>query len=74
MNALATPTLSPDRPTLSAGLRLVHPLDDAPETKVNVDALGPMRLTPRARWALIALRAYLVAMTALVVFRVVVMA
>ena len=51
-------------------LRLVHPLDDAPEQKVDASSLGPMHMTPRVRWSLLALRAYLIAIVVLVVVRV----
>ncbi len=50
---------------------VVHPLDDAPEEKVNTDALGPMAMTASVRWSLISLRAYLLLMFALVLYRVV---
>jgi hypothetical protein len=43
------------------GFVVIHPLHDAPETKCNADDLGPLKLTPGCRLALIAVRAYLVA-------------
>jgi hypothetical protein len=51
--------------------RVIHPLDDAPEVKVNVGHLGPMLLTRSVRWSLIALRAYLVLMIGLMFMKVV---
>lgn len=53
---------------------VVHPLDDLPEEKVNTEALGPMPMTASVRWSLISLRAYLVAMIALVFYRVLALA
>jgi len=49
---------------------IVHPLFDAPEQKVDVDALGPMNLTRGARWALGSLRFYLIAVILLASYRV----
>ena len=49
---------------------VVHPLDDAPEEKVDTDTLGPMPMTRAVRWSLISLRAYLILMLGLVGFRV----
>ena len=50
---------------------VVHPLDDVPEEKVDTDALGPMAMTASVRWSLISLRAYLILMFGLVLYRVV---
>jgi len=50
---------------------VVHPLDDIPEVKVDTDALGPMLMTASVRWSLISLRAYLILMFGLVLYRVV---
>ena len=49
---------------------VIHPLDDAPEKKVNVDSLGPMPMTRSVKWSLIALRTYLGLMVVLVFFKV----
>ncbi len=49
---------------------VVHPLDDAPEEKVDLDALGPMRMTATVRVCLLALRGYLLLMFGLLGFRV----
>jgi hypothetical protein len=51
--------------------RVVHPLDDHPESKRDVSALGPMPMTPSVRLSLFALRAYLILMTVLVAYHVV---
>ncbi|MEI6914579.1 MAG: hypothetical protein WCL39_05550 [Armatimonadota bacterium] len=45
---------------------VVHPLDDIPEEKFDAENLGPMQMTKSVRWSLIALRAYLIMMGALV--------
>jgi hypothetical protein len=49
---------------------VVHPLDDAPEEKVDTENLGPMPMTAAVRWSLFSLRAYLIFMFALVLYRV----
>ena len=49
---------------------VIHPLDDAPETKVDIASLGPMPMTTSVRLSLLSLRAYLVLMMLLVVYRV----
>jgi hypothetical protein len=50
--------------------KVVHPLDDAPEEKVNLEALGPMQMTAAVRICLLALRGYLLLMAGLLGFRV----
>jgi hypothetical protein len=49
---------------------VVHPLDDAPEEKVDTEHLGPMRMTRTMRICLFALRGYLLLMFGLLGFRV----
>jgi hypothetical protein len=49
---------------------VIHPLDDRPETKVDIAALGPMPLTRSVRWSLLSLRGYLLLMLVLVLYRV----
>ena len=51
--------------------RVVHPLDDVAEQKVDSTHLGRMRLTPAVRYSLLALRAYMVLMMAMVFYYVV---
>ena len=53
---------------------VVHPLDDVPETKVDIENLGPMAMTRSVRLSLMSLRAYLVLMVLLVVYHVVMLA
>ncbi len=48
---------------------VVHPLDDLPEEKRDVSALGRMPMTLSVRLSLIALRVYLILMIGLVVYR-----
>jgi hypothetical protein len=50
--------------------QVVHPLDDAPEEKIDMQHLGPMRMTKTVRLCLFALRGYLLAMFGLLGFRV----
>ncbi|HEK19427.1 MULTISPECIES: hypothetical protein [unclassified Mucilaginibacter] len=53
---------------------VVHPLFDKPEQKVDIENAGPMHVT-RATWfALFALRAYLLIMILLAVYRFMVLA
>ena len=49
---------------------VIHPLDDAPEQKVDTSALGPMTMTTSVRISLLSLRAYLIVMLLLVFYRV----
>jgi hypothetical protein len=49
---------------------VVHPLDDAPEEKVDTEHLGPMRMTKTVLVCLFALRGYLLLMFGLLGFRV----
>jgi hypothetical protein len=48
----------------------VHPLDDLPEEKVDTENLGRMAITGAVKWSLLSLRAYLIVMTVLVLYRV----
>jgi hypothetical protein len=56
--------------TNSRAYWVVHPLDDLPEEKRDVSALGPMPMTPSVRISLLALRGYLILMTVLVAYHV----
>ena len=47
---------------------VIHPLDDVPEEKVDIENLGPMPMTMSVRLSLISLRAYLVLMILLVMY------
>ena len=49
---------------------VLHPLDDAPEGKVDTEHLRPMRMTSTVRICLFALRGYLLLMFGLLGFRV----
>jgi hypothetical protein len=49
---------------------VVHPLDDAPEEKIDPEHLGPMRMTRTVRICLFALRGYLLIMFGLLGIRV----
>ena len=48
---------------------VVHPLDDQPEQKCSDENLGPLEMSRSVRISLFVLRAYLIAMLALVVYR-----
>ncbi len=47
---------------------VVHPLDDAPEQKLDTSRLDPMRLTRSVRFSLLTLRGYLILMAMLVTY------
>ena len=49
---------------------VIHPLDDGPEEKVDMEGLGPMPMTTSVRVSLMSLRAYLVLMMLLVLYHV----
>jgi len=49
---------------------VIHPLDDAPEEKVDMENLGPMSMTRTVRVCLFALRGYLLLMFGLLGYRV----
>lgn len=49
---------------------VVHPLDEVPEQKVDISALGPMTMTTSAKLSLMALRGYLILMMLLVLYHV----
>ena len=53
---------------------VIHPLDDRPEEKVDIESLGLMAMTGSVRLSLLSLRAYMVVMMLLVLYRVVVLA
>lgn len=50
--------------------QVVHPLDDAPETKVSLDGLGLMPMKAGVRISLFTLRAYLILMMIMVLYSV----
>jgi len=49
---------------------VVHPLDDAPEEKVDTTSAGPLRLTRSVKLSLMALRGYLILITLLLLYHV----
>ena len=49
---------------------VIHPLDDAPEVKVNTTSLGPMRMTASVKISLMTLRGYLLMMMLLLLYHV----
>lgn len=53
---------------------VVHPLDDAPETKLDASSLGRMPMTASVKASLMALRGYLLLMMVLVLYHVLDMA
>jgi hypothetical protein len=52
-------------------LKIVHPLDDVAEEKLNVKGLGKLDMTGAVKWSLLALRGYLLIMIGLILFDVV---
>jgi hypothetical protein len=57
-----------------AKLYVVHPLDDVPEQKCSSEGLGLMEMTSAVRWSLRVMRVYLLAMIAVMVYRVLALA
>jgi hypothetical protein len=49
---------------------VVHPMDDEPEVKCDVEKLGRMRMSPAVRISLLALQAHLALMGVLVLYHV----
>ena len=49
---------------------ILHPLDDAPEEKLDTEHLAPMKMTRTVRICLFALRGYLLLMFVMLGFRV----
>ena len=47
---------------------VIHPLDDAPEEKVDMAGVRPLRLTASVKLSLMALRGYLILMTLLLLY------
>jgi hypothetical protein len=64
MAALATPPTPHD-----TDLYVIHPLDDIQEEKCTSEGLSLMELTPTVRFALTTLRIYLIAMTLIILYR-----
>jgi hypothetical protein len=48
---------------------VIHPLDAAPEQKCSTENLGPMELPRPVRASLFVLRAYLIAITLVLLYR-----
>ena len=71
---MATFTNPIENEELTRHFVVVHPLDDVPEEKVDTESLGPMAMTASVRISLLSLRAYLVLMMGLVLYRVVILA
>lgn len=68
-NAMKT-TANTEQPPLY----VVHPLDDAPETKRSPDGLRPIPMRGSVRASLIALRCYLIAIMLLAIYRILMLA
>lgn len=64
MATLATPPIHQRN-----NLYVIHPLDDVQEAKCVSEGLGTMQLTPTVRYSLLTLRAYLIAMTLIILYR-----
>jgi hypothetical protein len=71
---MATITNPIETGELNGHFVVIHPLDDLPEEKVDIESLGPMAMTASVRISLLSLRAYLVLMMLLVFYRVVLLA
>jgi hypothetical protein len=67
---MATMTNPIERTEFQHHFVVIHPLDDAPEPKVDTESLGPLPMTASVRISLLSLRAYLVVMMVLVLYHV----
>ena len=65
---MSTTMNSPELNGLENRFVVIHPLDDVPEEKVDIESLGPMPMTMSVRISLLSLRAYLVLMMLLVLY------
>lgn len=65
-----TITEVPENHFVVVHLVVVHPLDDAPEEKMNTSGLGSMPMTMSVKVSLMALRGYLILMMFLVLYHV----
>lgn len=63
-------TLRQELPDTPEPFLVVHPLDDQPEQKIDVNRLGPMRMTGPVRLSLLTLRVYLIGVCLVVGWRV----
>ncbi len=50
--------------------KVIHPLHDKPEEKLQTEGLGPIEMTPGVKVSLLVLRAYLILMTLMLVYHV----
>ena len=50
--------------------RVIHPLNDEPESKCTSEGLGPIEMTPAVKISLKILRSYLILMTLMLVYHV----
>jgi len=69
-NFTTTAAFEPLPNTTEARWVVIHPLDDAPEAKVDTSNLRPMEIKGAVRFSLLTLRAYLLFMLLLVLYRV----
>jgi len=65
LNSLRATARKPERKRFV----VVHPLDDAPESKLSASRLGPMLMTRSVRLSLMMLRGYMILMAILVGYR-----
>jgi hypothetical protein len=56
--------------TISQTYIVIHPLDDAPEEKLDIESLGRMPMTRAVKWSLVSLRGYLLLMLGLLLYHV----
>jgi hypothetical protein len=54
--------------------RVIHPLFDVPEEKVDIVNANPLVMSKTVKWSLISLRAYLIIMVGLAFYRTLVVA
>lgn len=50
--------------------KVIHPLQDQPEKKLQSEGLGPIKMTAGVKISLLVLRAYLILMTLMLIYHV----
>lgn len=56
------------------GYEVIHPLFDIPEEKIDTENAAPLHMTKSVKWSLVSLRAYLIIMIGLSIYRSMVLA
>jgi hypothetical protein len=74
MMTIQRPVRAPKMMTPAVTYTVIHPLNDAPETKMDLSTIGRMPMRGATRFVLFTLQSYLVVMVLLVFYRVLILA